>query len=260
MSRVQVRGKLLLGVALLVGATTAGCGQTSRTEISPDASHAGIVDPTATPTAVPRAAATQPFSPPLPSSAPSPIASDAIDDPAPTLPSLPAGALTTIEAKSHVGKIEVVCGEVVRAIYAKSSNGSPTFLNLDKSKGRFTIVIWKEYQRLFDRAPEILFKGESVCIQGPISLYRGVPQIVSFGGDIAHPSRFLPLTGSAKKCLAKGSAMSILCTILVDEQRLDNQLYLDALDALSEANGYLYDNLDMSSLWDDYIGPEPDIP
>jgi hypothetical protein len=141
----------------------------------------------------------------------------------------------TTKAKANAGKVKVVCGEVASAVYAKTSNGSPTFLNLDRTAGRFTIVIWKEYRALFGGAPERLFAGEWICIQGKITAFRGVPQITSLGGDIALPSRFLPLTGAAAKCLAWGSGMSIECTVLIDEQRWQNELYLDALDALEDA-------------------------
>ena len=56
-------------------------------------------------------------------------------------PTFPHGAISTDQAVKSLGKVKTVCGEVVTATYAKSSTGSPTFLNLDKARGRFTIVI-----------------------------------------------------------------------------------------------------------------------
>ena len=173
--------------------------------------------------------------------------------PAPELPTFPKGAIGTGKALKSVGKIKTVCGEVVNATYAKSSSGSPTFLNLDEARGRFTIVIWKEYRPTFDRAPEKLFDGEWVCIQGKITSRKGVPQIRSLGGDIAHPGSFIPMTGEARSCLAKGASMSIWCTVVVDEQRINNEMYLDALDA----EGDIYDDLygdAQSDLYDDLYG------
>lgn len=182
-----------------------------------------------------------------------PVPTEAAEVPAD--PALPKGALTTDKAKANVGKVKVVCGKVVSAVYAKSSTGSPTFLNLDRESKRFTIVIWREYRGLFDGAPEVLFADEWVCIQGKITTFKGVPQIVSLGGDIAHPSRSIPLTGDAKRCLAKGSKMSIYCTILVDEQRWQNELYLDAIDAQYDAYDDLYSDFVYPS--EEYV---PDAP
>ena len=173
---------------------------------------------------------------------------------------LPDGALTTSDAAANVGRVEVVCGTVVRAVYAETSNGSPTFLNLDKASGRFTIVIWGDYRGLFDDAPEVLFADELVCIQGPITTYKGVPQIVSLGRDIAPPGRFLPLTGEARDCLADGADMSIYCTVIVDQAHWENEQYLDALDAVYED---LYDDI-YDDLYDEFDYPMddymPDMP
>lgn len=203
--------------------------------------------PTATPTPLPTPSATPDPAPPVPSA---PAASDS------ERPTFPKGAISTGQAVKSIGNVKTVCGEVVAATYAKSSAGSPTFLNLDKARGRFTIVIWKEYRSSFDRAPEKLFDGVWVCIQGKVSSYRGVPQIRSLGGDVADASRFIPLTGEARRCLAKGASMSIGCTVVVDEQRSNNQMTLDALDAESG----LYDNFyadAQSDLGSDLYGELP---
>ena len=212
----------------------------------------------------PTAAAVPTSSPtPLPTPSPTPAeataALSASAASASERPTFPHGAISTDQAVKSLGKVKTVCGEVVTATYAKSSAGSPTFLNLDKARGRFTIVIWKEYRSTFDQAPEKLFDGGWVCIQGKITSYKGVPQIRSLGGDIADPSRFIPLTGEARTCLAKGVSMSISCTVIVDEQRINNEMTLDALDAESG----LYDDLygDASDLGSDLSGDLPgDLP
>ena len=98
----------------------------------------------------------------------------------------PAGFVPAREAKSHVGKVANVCGTVATADYAKTSSGSPTFLNLGKPypKQVFTIVIWKEHRASFGGSPETRFAGARVCIKGRIESYNGIPEIISGGGDI----------------------------------------------------------------------------
>jgi len=55
-------------------------------------------------------------------------------------------------AQNHVGEKATVCGEVVSSHYASSSNGEPTFLNLDEAypNGIFTVVIWGDNRAQFD--------------------------------------------------------------------------------------------------------------
>lgn len=205
-------GALALAVSVFVGCSPKPIGtpvvQSSQVAAAPTPS------PTSSPSArAPRPSATAAV--PSASAEASPASSPTATGPLPMPPPFPDGAISTTKAKKSVGKVKTVCGQVASAVYAKTSRGSPTFLNLDRSSKRFAIVIWKEYRSLFDKAPEKLFKDEWVCIQGKITTFRGVPQIVSLGGDVAHPSRFIPLTGEAGKCLAKGVSMSIYCTIQI---------------------------------------------
>lgn len=66
-----------------------------------------------------------------------------------------AGNLTTSEAAKHVGENGTVCGTVVDVHTASRSNGSPTFINLDKSYPNqvFTILIWGSDLSKFSPAP-----------------------------------------------------------------------------------------------------------
>jgi hypothetical protein len=52
--------------------------------------------------------------------------------------------LTPVEAKAHIGEVATVCGKVMSARFAESSNRQPTFLNLDQPfpKHIFTVVIF----------------------------------------------------------------------------------------------------------------------
>ncbi len=88
--------------------------------------------------------------------------------------------LTSTQASSHIGENATVCGKVVGAHYARSSNGQPTFINLDRAypNQKFTIVIWGDDRYQFS-SPESSYSGRKVCITGYIDSYRGIPQIVA---------------------------------------------------------------------------------
>jgi DNA/RNA endonuclease YhcR with UshA esterase domain len=87
--------------------------------------------------------------------------------------------LAPAEAKEHFGETATVCGEVVTARYAASTNGQPTFLNLDKPYPNqvFTIVIWGNNRSKFG-TPEDNYKGKRICVSGKITAYAGLPEIV----------------------------------------------------------------------------------
>jgi hypothetical protein len=91
-----------------------------------------------------------------------------------------AANLTTAEAAKHVGETATVCGTVVGVHTATSSNGSPTFVNLDKTYPNevFTILIWGSDMGKFSPAPSN-WNGKNVCATGKIELYRKVPEIVA---------------------------------------------------------------------------------
>ena len=92
--------------------------------------------------------------------------------------SLFASKYSSYEAKNHIGEEGTVCGKVVSTYYASSSNGKPTFLNIDKPYPNqvFTAVIWGKSRHNFS-TPERQYKNKNVCISGYIDSYRGVPQI-----------------------------------------------------------------------------------
>jgi len=82
--------------------------------------------------------------------------------------------------------VVTVCGTVASTKFAVGSLGSPTFLDLDQPypANMFTIVIWPAQRPSFGGAPEQLFFGSRVCITGPVSVNKGVAQIVSAAGDV----------------------------------------------------------------------------
>ncbi len=127
---------------------------------------------------------------------PSPVAVSTVATtatPAPTTPAtpketkpFPAPFVSPRDAGSHVGQVVMVCGVVATADYAEASNGSPTFINLDEPYPDqvFTIVIWEEQRASFGGPPEALFADARICIEGLVSTYNGVAQIISSGADI----------------------------------------------------------------------------
>ena len=89
-----------------------------------------------------------------------------------------AAVLSLPEAAKHIGENATVCGTVASAHYAPRSRGQPTFLNLGHAYPNedFTAVIWGEDRTKFS-APEDL-EGQQICVTGPITLYRGKPEVI----------------------------------------------------------------------------------
>jgi hypothetical protein len=88
--------------------------------------------------------------------------------------------IPAIEASHHIGEVAKVCGRVASAAYFSAVKGSPTFLNLERPypDQPFTVVIWGSARSRFEKPPERLFDGRSICVSGRIETYRGKPQIV----------------------------------------------------------------------------------
>jgi DNA/RNA endonuclease YhcR with UshA esterase domain len=90
-------------------------------------------------------------------------------------------AIDWSKAADNIGKQGTVRGPVVRATYASSSNGKPTFIDLGKpypDPGRFNVVIWGSDRTNFPTPPENAYTGKTICVTGLIATYRGVPQII----------------------------------------------------------------------------------
>src|SRR5439155_11463312 len=73
-------------------------------------------------------------------------------------------SISASQAASSVGQTKTVCGVVVSSKFAKDSNRSPTFLNLDRPypKQVFTAVIWGTDRSKFKEAPEVTFQGKRI--------------------------------------------------------------------------------------------------
>jgi hypothetical protein len=74
-----------------------------------------------------------------------------------------------------------VKARIVAVVYARSSSGRPTFIDLGHAfpnRNRLTLVIWGEDRLNFPAPPERLFRlGQLICAQGFVTSYRGVPQL-----------------------------------------------------------------------------------
>ncbi len=80
---------------------------------------------------------------------------------------------TVYMAQNHIGEKATICGKVVSAHYANSSNGKPTFLNIDEAypKHIFTAVIWGEDREQFGE-PEVQYYNKNICVTGKIKRDR----------------------------------------------------------------------------------------
>jgi hypothetical protein len=95
-------------------------------------------------------------------------------------PPLPAGAIQWDEAKNHIGERLTVCGMVMDATFASSTNGQPTFINLGKGypdPDRFSVLIWGKYRYKFSSPPESLYLKKDICVTGLIVSYKGQAEV-----------------------------------------------------------------------------------
>jgi hypothetical protein len=96
-------------------------------------------------------------------------------------PSLALGqrAISSYEARNHVGEYSKVCGQVASTHFANRSRGAPTFINLEEPypKQVFTALIWAEDRSKFG-SPEVRYENQQICVSGVIQVYRGVPEII----------------------------------------------------------------------------------
>jgi hypothetical protein len=91
---------------------------------------------------------------------------------------IPAAAQTipSTDAKNHIGEKATVCGLVVSKSTAAQSQGTPTFIDLDKPypDESFTVVIWERDKA----AVGVLPSSGQLCVTGIITDYRGRAEIV----------------------------------------------------------------------------------
>ncbi len=78
------------------------------------------------------------------------------------------------EAGNHVGRTVTVCGRVASTHFARSTNGQPTYLNLDRAYPSQTValVIWGNDRGRFGE-PEKRFADRDICATGKVDQVRG---------------------------------------------------------------------------------------
>ena len=84
------------------------------------------------------------------------------------------------EAMGHIGETATIEGPVIAAVYADTSNGEPTFLNIGLNypdPDRFTVMIWGVDRGSFPDAPESMYEGKTIRVTGVVSEYDGRAQI-----------------------------------------------------------------------------------
>jgi hypothetical protein len=89
------------------------------------------------------------------------------------------GAVSWQNVGGVVGRTATIIGRVASASYAKSSFGSPTFLDLgaaSPSAKRVTVVIWYTHRAAFGQ-PEVRYRGKTICVRGSITRFQGVAQL-----------------------------------------------------------------------------------
>lgn len=92
-----------------------------------------------------------------------------------------ANATSWDQASGYIDEQATITGPVVSAIYASTSNGEPTFLNVGKDypdPARFTVVIWGKNRDNFGSAPEDEYDGKTISVTGQVVEYNGIPEIV----------------------------------------------------------------------------------
>ena len=89
-------------------------------------------------------------------------------------------------ALAHVGESVTIVGPVAGTAYAKSSKGSPTFLNIGvdyPDNSRFTVVIWDDDRGRFSSPPEDMYAGKSIAVTGVVEIYQGRAEIIVSSPD-----------------------------------------------------------------------------
>ena len=103
---------------------------------------------------------------------------------------------------SEPDRVVVVEGVVVRTFYARTSPGSPTFLDFHEPyQDWFACIIWEEdrvtgepirekFLQAFPPSPESYFLQKRVRVSGRINIYQGTPEII-----LSEPSQIWVVDG-----------------------------------------------------------------
>jgi hypothetical protein len=89
---------------------------------------------------------------------------------------LKAQTIPSAEAKNHIGEKATVCGLVAGKSVAIQSQGTPTFIDLDKPYPHetFTVLVWERDKGAVGSLPS----SGQLCVTGTITQYRDRVEIV----------------------------------------------------------------------------------
>jgi hypothetical protein len=89
-----------------------------------------------------------------------------------------AQTIPAADAKNHIGEQATVCVLVASKRVASQSQGTPTFVDLDKSypNQSLTVLVWERDQGNVGPLPG----SGQLCVTGRIVQYRGKAEIVTF--------------------------------------------------------------------------------
>jgi hypothetical protein len=89
---------------------------------------------------------------------------------------LKAQTIPSTDAKNHIGEKETVCGLVAGKYVSTQSQGTPTFIDLDKPypNESFTVLVWERDKATVGLLPN----SGQLCVTGTITDYRGRTEIV----------------------------------------------------------------------------------
>lgn len=90
---------------------------------------------------------------------------------------------TTIKAEDiskHIGDSVKICAKVYGVKYLENAKNSPTFVNVGGAfpNQLFTIVIWNDVRKQFEKAPEELLNNKEICVTGKVEMFKDRAQIV----------------------------------------------------------------------------------
>ncbi|MEO9023241.1 MAG: hypothetical protein ABI237_18350 [Ginsengibacter sp.] len=90
---------------------------------------------------------------------------------------------TTVSIDSignHIGEKVKVCDKVYNTKFLSNSASQITFLNVGAPypNSPLTVVIMGKDRKNFKQAPEVMYSGKAVCVEGVVKEYKGKSEIL----------------------------------------------------------------------------------
>jgi hypothetical protein len=112
---------------------------------------------------------------------------------------IPNGSVSSLDAWSHIGETEMVCGVVVEGSLGALGGEFATYLAFDNANAApprraFHLVILRRDQLRFQAQPESFYMNKPLCVNGLIESYERSPQIVA--RSLSQLEYYGPLSGT----------------------------------------------------------------